>query len=84
VLRARPLGSSLSLVKIIASKSVFSVYCDDGLMVSVGGSSSPPKVLKKKHLPQNNTKARQSYLQSQFSPSRRSLYVEATMQNNEA
>jgi transposase InsO family protein len=48
------------------------------------GSSSLPKVLKEKHLRQNNTKARQSYLQPWFSPSRRRLYVEATMQNAEA
>jgi hypothetical protein len=33
VLRARPLGSSPSLVEITLSKSTFLVYCDDGLMV---------------------------------------------------
>jgi hypothetical protein len=33
VLRTRPLGFLASLVEIIVSKSAFSIYCDDDLMV---------------------------------------------------
>jgi hypothetical protein len=48
------------------------------------GYSSPSKVLKEKHLRQNDTKDRRSHLQPRFSSSRRRLCIEATTQDTEA